>query len=135
MSVFIPRLASTLLGLFGGLAVLLALVGLYSVVAYNVSQRTREIGVRLALGATRIQILRLVLREGMRLTITGLAIGAALSIAAGYGLRSQLMGITPTDPVSFAATTILLLGVSLMACLVPARRATRLDPVKALRLE
>ncbi len=135
LSVFIPRLASTLLGLFGGLAVLLALVGLYSVVAYNVSQRTREIGVRVALGATRIQILRLVLREGMRLTITGLAIGAVLSIAAGYGLRSQLMGIHPTDPVSFIATTILLLGVSLMACLVPARRATRLDPVKALRLE
>jgi predicted permease len=135
LSVFIPRLASTLLGLFGGLAVLLAVVGLYSVVAYNVSQRTREIGVRLALGATRTQILRLVLRQGMMLTIIGLVIGGVLSVAAGFGLRSQLMGIQPTDPVSFIGTTVLLLGVSLLACLVPARRATRLDPVTALRLE
>lgn len=135
LSVFIPRLATTLLALFGGLAVLLAVVGLYSVVAYNVAQRTREIGVRLALGASRGQILRLVLRQGMALTVVGLAIGAALSVAAAMGLRSQLMGITPGDPLSFGGTTLLLLCVALLACLVPALRATRLDPVKALRLE
>jgi macrolide transport system ATP-binding/permease protein len=135
LSVFLPKLASTLLAMFGGLAVLLAVVGLYSVVAYNVAQRTREIGVRVALGATQAQILRLVLQQGMTLTLIGLGIGAVLSIGAGFGLRSQLMGITPTDPVSFAATTLLLSAVSLLACLVPAQRATRLDPVKALRLE
>ncbi|CAN5874815.1 ABC transporter permease [soil metagenome] len=135
LSVFIPRLASTLLGLFGGIAVLLAVIGLYSVVAYNVAQRTREIGVRVALGATRMQILRLVLGQAMMLTVIGLALGGILSVAAGFGLRSQLMGIEPTDPVSFIGTTVLLLGVSLLACLAPARRATRLDPVTALRLE
>jgi predicted permease len=135
LRVFIPRLASTLLALFGGLAVLLAVVGLYSVVAYNVAQRTREIGVRVALGASRGQILLLVLRQGMILTVIGLVIGGMLAVAAGFGLRSQLMGIAPTDPVSFIGTTLLLLGVSLAACLVPARRATRLDPVTALRLE
>ena len=135
LSVFIPSIASTLLGLFGGLALLLAVVGLYSVVAFNVAQRTREIGVRVAMGATRGQILRLVLRQGMMLTAVGLAIGAVLAVGAAYALRSQLMGLAPADAVSFGGTTLLLLVVSLLACVVPAHRATRLDPVRALRLE
>jgi predicted permease len=135
LSVFIPRMASTLLGLFGVLALLLAVVGLYSVVTFSVAQRTREIGVRMAMGATRGQIMRLVLRQGMILTVTGLLIGAALAAAAAQALRSQLMGLAPTDAVSFGATGALLFAVSLLACVIPARRATRLDPVRALRLE
>jgi predicted permease len=135
LSVFIPRLASMLLGMFGSLALLLSVVGLYSVVAYNVSQRTREIGVRLAMGATGGQILGLVLRQGLVLTGAGLIVGLVLAAAAAQALRSQLMGLAPTDAVSFVGTTLLLLAVSMLACFVPARRATRLDPVRALRIE
>ena len=135
LSVFIPRIASALLGMFGLLALLLAVVGIYSVVACGVAQRTREIGVRMALGATRRQILALVLRQGMILTGIGLLIGATLAAAAAQALRSQLMGLAPNDVVSFGATSAILLIVSLLACLIPARRATRLDPVRALRLE
>jgi macrolide transport system ATP-binding/permease protein len=135
LSVFIPRLASVLLGLFGALALLLSVVGLYSVVAYSVSQRTREIGVRMAMGATRGQILSLVLRQGLVLTVAGLVVGLLLAAAAAQAIRSQLMGLAPTDVISFAGTTVLMLGVSMLACFVPARRATRLDPVRALRIE
>ena len=135
LAVFIPRLASTVLGLFGVLALLLAIVGLYSVVALGVAQRTREIGVRVAMGATRRDILRLVLRQGMKLTIIGLAAGLALSVAAAQALRSQLIGVGPTDIISFAGTSTVLLVVALLACAIPARRAARLDPVRALRLD
>lgn len=135
LSTFIPRMASTLLGLFGILALLLAVVGLYSVVAFTVSQRTREIGIRMALGANRREILRLVLRQGMLLTATGLAIGIALALGAAQVLESQLLGLAPTDPVSFAATTSALLTASIAACLIPARRAASLDPLRALRRE
>lgn len=133
LSTFIPRMASTLLGLFGILALLLAVVGLYSVVAFTVSQRTREIGIRMALGANRREILRLVLRQGMLLTATGLAIGIALALGAAHVLESQLLGLAPTDPVSFAATTSALLTAAIAACLIPARRAASLDPLRALR--
>jgi ABC-type antimicrobial peptide transport system permease subunit len=135
LSVFIPRIASTLLGMFGMLSLLLAIVGLYSVVAFGVVQRTREIGVRMALGATRRQILSLVLRQGLILTMSGLVAGAGLAALAARAVRSQLMGLAPTDLVSFAGTSGLLLLVAIAACFVPARRATRLDPVRALRLE
>lgn len=133
LSTFIPRMASTLLGLFGILALLLAVVGLYSVVAFTVSQRTREIGIRMALGANRVEILRLVLRQGILLTATGLAIGIALALGAAHVLESQLLGLAPTDPVSFAATTSALLIAAIAACIVPARRAASLDPLRALR--
>jgi macrolide transport system ATP-binding/permease protein len=133
LSVFIPRLASMILGVFGGLALLLAIVGLYSVVAFGVAQRTREIGVRLALGATRADILSLVVRQGMKLALYGLVIGALLAGAAAQAIRSQLMGVTPVDPVSFGGTAALLFMVALAACVIPARRAARLDPVRALR--
>ena len=134
MSVFIPRLASVILMVFGALALLLAVVGLYSVVAFAVAQRTREIGVRVALGASRGSVIRLVLRQGMKLTLIGLAIGGVLAAAAAQALRSQLMGVAPTDVVSFAGTATLLAAVALVACAVPALRAARMDPVSALRL-
>jgi ABC-type antimicrobial peptide transport system permease subunit len=133
MSVFIAKMASTLLGLFGALALLLAVVGLYSVVAYSVSQRTREIGIRLALGAERGEILRMVLRQGMTLTVVGLAIGLTLAVVAAQALESQLLGLSPSDPVSFGGTTFVLLAVALVACALPARRASGLDPLAALR--
>jgi macrolide transport system ATP-binding/permease protein len=135
LSVFIPRLATYILGVFGGLALLLAVVGLYSVVAFGVAQRTREIGVRLALGATRVDVLRLVVSQGMKLALWGLAIGSLLAAAAAQALSSQLIGISPTDPVSFIGTAVILGLVALLACLVPAGRAAGLDPVKALRNE
>jgi predicted permease len=135
MSVFIPRMASMILAVFGGLALLLAVVGLYSVVAFGVAQRTREIGVRVALGASRGSIVGLVLRQGMTLTAIGLLLGGALAAAAAQALRSQLMGVAPTDVPSFAGTAALLALVALLACAVPALRAARLDPVRALRLD
>ena len=133
LSVFIPKMASTLLGLFGGLALLLAVVGLYSVIAYSVAQRTREIGIRMALGAGRQSILGMVLRQGLLLTAAGLAIGLALAAAAAQAVKSQLLGLDAIDPVSFGGTTLALLLVALAACALPARRAARLDPLTALR--
>lgn len=135
MSVFIPRLASVILALFGGLALLLTVVGLYSVIALGVAQRTREIGVRMALGASRGSVVGLVLRQGMKLTAIGTVAGVLLAAAASQALRSQLMGVAPNDVPSFAWTVALLLGVALLACAIPARRAARLDPVRALRTE
>ena len=135
LSVFIPRLATMVLGMFGVLALLLAVVGLYSVVAFGVAQRTREIGIRIAIGASRADILRLVLRQGMRLTMIGLFAGVVLAAAAAHAVRSQLIGVEPLDVTSFAGTAVLLLLVSLLACAIPARRAARLDPVRALRLD
>jgi ABC-type antimicrobial peptide transport system permease subunit len=133
LSVFIPKMASTLLGLFGGLALLLAVVGLYSVVAYSVAQRTREIGIRMALGAGRQSILAMVLRQGLMLTGIGLVIGLGLAAAAAQAVKSQLLGLDAIDPVSFGGTTLALLLVALAACVLPARRASRLDPLTALR--
>jgi putative ABC transport system permease protein len=134
LSVFIPRMASTLLALFGALALLLATVGLYSVIAFSVAQRTREIGIRIALGAARSDVRRLVLKQGIAITAIGMAIGLALGFVAGRLIASQLM-VAPADPVSFAATAVLLLSVSLAACLIPAGRAAAMDPLRALRRE
>jgi macrolide transport system ATP-binding/permease protein len=134
-SVFLPRMASLLLGLFGALALLLTVVGLYGVIAYAAAQRTHEIGVRMALGATRGEVLRLILRQGIVLSTIGLACGLALAAGAGRLVAAQLIGVSASDPVSFAVTAAVLLTVSLLACVVPARRASALDPVKALRRE
>jgi predicted permease len=135
LPLFPARAAGMLLGLFGLLALTLAVVGLYGVMSYSVSQRRREIGVRMALGARRSDVLRLILRQGLGLTLTGLGIGIACSLALTWVLRSVLYGISPTDPLSFLAVAILLTTVALTASCVPARAATRVDPMTALRME
>jgi len=134
-SVFVPRMASTLLGLFGVLALILAVVGLYGVIAYTVAQRTREIGIRMALGAARGTVVRMVLRQALALTAFGLAIGLVLAVLAGGLLSGQLIGISPNDPVSFVVTVAVLAVVALAASVIPARRAASLDPLAALRTQ
>ncbi len=135
LPLFPARAAGLLLCLFGMLALTLAIVGLYGVMSYSVSQRTREIGVRMALGARRSDVVRLILSQGLRLTLTGMAIGIVCSLALTWVLRSVLYGISPTDPVSFLAVAIVLTVVALTASYVPARWATRVDPMTALRTE
>ena len=126
-------MASTLLGLFGVLALVLAVVGLYGVIAYTVTQRTREIGVRIALGAARQDVAWMVMRQGMTLAGMGLAVGLALAVAAGQVLAKQLVGISPVDAVSFGVTAGAVLLVAALASALPARRAATLDPLVALR--
>ena len=132
-SIASQRMMATLVGLFGGIALLLAAVGLYGVMAHVAGQRRSEIGIRLALGANPRSILRLVLGEGMRLLFIGAAIGLAGAIVSTRWLSSQLFGVQPTDPLTFAAVCVLLTGVAALACLIPARRAMRVDPAVALR--
>jgi predicted permease len=124
-----------MLGIAGAMALILGAVGLYGVIAYSVSQRTREIGIRVALGAERRHVLSLVLNEGMLVIIAGLAIGLAASLLLTRFLASLLFGVSPTDPLTFASVALLLAGVALVACYVPARRAMRVDPMRALRHE
>jgi len=127
------RLAGTLLGAFGILALLLAAVGIYGVMAYSVAQRTREIGVRMALGAGARDLLRLVVGEGARLTAIGLVIGLAVGIGVTRFIASLLYGITPTDVIAFGSASAILATTALLASYIPARRAIRVDPVLALR--
>ena len=129
------RIAATFAGSFGLLAMLLAAVGIYGVVAYSTRQRTREIGIRMALGAERGGIYRLVLDQGFRLTLAGLVVGTALAVAFTRLLKAQLFGVSETDAITFASVGLLLAVVALLACHIPARRATRVDPMVALRHE
>jgi len=129
------RLMATLSGAFGILAGLLATLGLYGVIAYMVARRRNEIGIRIALGADRGRVVRLVLREAGLLVVTGLVVGAGLALWAGKAASSMLFGLKAQDPVTILAAMALLVGVSLMASYVPARRAARLDPMQALREE
>jgi predicted permease len=134
-STFQQRMAGSLLSIFGLLAIVLAAVGLYGVLAFIVSRRTREIGVRMALGATRSSVFRLVVGHGLRLTLIGAALGIAAAFAIAKALSSILFGVEAHDPVTLAgATTVLLLSAT-AACLIPALRATRVDPVRALKYE
>ena len=129
------RLISALSGFFGLLSLSLAGIGLYGILAYSVSRRTREIGIRISLGAQPGAVLRMVLQQGLILTLLGVGIGLAASLGATRLLESQLFGVTPTDPVTFVGAPILLLTVALLAGLVPARRATNVDPLIAIRQE
>ncbi len=135
MSVAIPRMAALLLGIFGGLALLLSAVGLSGVIAFSVSQRTQEIGVRMALGADRGRVLRSVLGQGARLAVVGVALGLAGAAFATPLLNTLLVGVSATDPLTFSATAGALLLVALVAAWIPARRAAGLNPVDALRSE
>jgi predicted permease len=129
------RLNMMLFALLGSLALVLATVGVYGVVAYSVSQRTHEIGVRVAIGARPADVVRMVLSEGGRLAITGVAIGSAMAFAGARLIRGLLFDVSPTDPLTFAGVGIGLLAVALLASYIPARRATRVDPMVALRGE
>ncbi len=134
-SLYVARFAATLSGFFGGLALLLASVGIYGVMAYSVSRRTREIGIRMALGAGRRDVLRLVLGEGLLLIGVGLIVGILATLAVTRLMAGLLYGVSATDPLTLIAIPIILAGVALGACFVPARRATRVDPMVALRYE
>jgi putative ABC transport system permease protein len=129
------RFALTLIGIFAAIALSLCLVGLYSVISYSAGQRTHEIGIRLALGAQRSDILRLILGQGMTLVGGGIAVGLMGALALTRGLESLLFGVSPTDPVTFTIVAVLLAGISLAACYLPARRATKVDPLVALRCD
>jgi putative ABC transport system permease protein len=129
------RLSGMLFGIFSAVALVLAAAGIYGVMAYFVAQRTQEIGVRLALGAQRRDVLKLVLRKGMALAVIGLTLGVAGAIALTRFMRTLLFEVTPTDPLTFCAVALCLVVVALVACYVPARRATKVDPLVALRYE
>jgi predicted permease len=134
-SVSRQRFLSTLLGIFAGVALLLAAIGTYGVLSYLVTERTREIGIRVALGASAGGIVRLVLRQGLTLTLAGIAIGIVGALALARLTQTLLFGVSPTDPMTYLSVGAAILAVALLACLVPAQRAMRVDPLVAIRNE
>jgi ABC-type antimicrobial peptide transport system permease subunit len=129
------RFSMLLLGLFAGLALLLAAVGIYGVMSYSVAQRTREIGIRMALGAQKSAILGMTMRQGVQLVAVGIAIGIAGALVLTRLMASLLFGVSATDPGTFAAITVILAGVALLASYIPAMRSMKVDPVIALRCQ
>jgi ABC-type antimicrobial peptide transport system permease subunit len=132
---FVFRLAASLAGVMGMLGLTLATVGVYGVVSFGAAQRTREMGIRMALGATRRDILVAIIRQGLGLTMIGVATGLVGAFALSRLLRSMLVGVKPGDPGTFVGVSLLLLTVALLASYIPARRATKVDPMVALRYE
>jgi ABC-type antimicrobial peptide transport system permease subunit len=129
------RFSTILLGVFAALALLLSSIGIYGVISYLVGERTREIGLRMALGASRIGVLRMILSQGARLAAIGVVIGLAASIALTQWMGSMIYGVSATDPLTFIGVAVILTLDALAACYIPARRAMRVDPVVALRYE
>jgi putative ABC transport system permease protein len=129
------RVVAVLLSVFGVSALLLATIGIYGVVAFAVAQRTHEIGIRIALGADRRNILKLILGQGMVLIVIGAGVGLALALTATQLLKSLLFGVSATDPLTFVSVVLVLVGTALLACYMPARRAMKVDPLVALRYE
>jgi len=134
-SVANQRFSALLFALFGGIALLLAAVGIYGVISYGVAQRTHEIGIRVALGAGRTEVLRLIVGEAMRPALFGAAVGLAVAVGLTRLLTRLLFGVRPSDPPTFGAVLLILFAVALLASYIPARRATRVDPTVALRYE
>jgi putative ABC transport system permease protein len=130
-----PRLYAVLMGVFAGLAVALAAIGIYGVMAYGVAQRTREIGIRMALGAQRLEVLGLVVGQGLSLAGIGIVLGLGGAAGVTQYLEGMLFGITPLDPATFVVVSLLFAAVAALAAFVPARRATKIDPIIALRVE
>lgn len=134
-SVFLRRYPSYLIGSFAALALILAMIGLYGLISYSVLQRTRELGIRIALGAQERDVMRLIMGQGARLAVIGVAVGIVAGLALTQLMRSLLYGVSATDPLTFAGVAILLTAVAILACYIPARRAMRTDPIVALRYE